>query len=180
MPALCFQFRSVFRQCALLRDIPVVGHFPNSHCDSQLVRSYALFEYDFFRIPCFPTPPHSDTLESREARANFMAAIKIAYVNHYYPKKRRKGRGVDFTHEWISLFNVSRGGHSRERLFARDPYPPMIFVANVSWTFRGWDMPVPRSGSWTDRCPRTVSGYPSRASRERRKEPKRPGERGGR
>lgn len=35
-----------------------------------------------------------------------------------------------------------------------------------------------RSGSWTDRCPRTVSGYPSRASRERRKEPKRPGARG--
>lgn len=39
-------------------------------------------------------------------------------------------------------------------------------------------MPVPRSGSWTDRCPRTVSGYPSRASRERRKEPKRDRARG--
>lgn len=38
MPRFVSNFGSVFRQCALLRDIPVVGHSPNSYCDSQLVR----------------------------------------------------------------------------------------------------------------------------------------------
>lgn len=52
MPRFVSNFRGVFRQRALLRDIPVVGHSPNSYRAMRFAisTSRSLFEFEFFII----------------------------------------------------------------------------------------------------------------------------------
>lgn len=106
-----------------------------------------------------------------------MAAIKIAKRKSLLSEEEMKGSyfGILRTNE----FRCSTYHAVSVRAFCpRSPLSPLDDFRCQHFL----DVPrmryASRSGSWTDRCPRTVSGYPSRASRERRKEPKRPGARG--